>query len=256
MQVRVLGCSGGVGVGLRTTSLLLDDDILIDCGTGVGDLSMAELQRIRHVFITHAHLDHICMLPLLVDTIFDDLEGASIQVHASKPVLAVLRKHIFNWQVWPDFFALPDKKIPVLIEAPLENGDTVEINGRCIEALPVEHSVPALGYLVTGEQSKVLAFSGDTGSGVKFWEALNARKRLDYLIVECAYAETERALAEKARHYYPASLARDFSLLEHAPEVFITHLKPACEAAIIVEIAEKIPSIPVRRLQIGHVFTL
>ena len=34
MKLRVLGCSGGIG-GNRTTSFLLDHDVLIDAGTGL-----------------------------------------------------------------------------------------------------------------------------------------------------------------------------------------------------------------------------
>ena len=50
MRIRVLGCSGGIGgANLRTTSLLIDDDILVDAGTGVGDLSIAELKRISTI---------------------------------------------------------------------------------------------------------------------------------------------------------------------------------------------------------------
>ena len=41
MKVRVLGCSGGIGGrSLRTTSLLVDDDILIDAGTGLTELPL------------------------------------------------------------------------------------------------------------------------------------------------------------------------------------------------------------------------
>jgi ribonuclease BN (tRNA processing enzyme) len=44
MRLRVLGCSGGIGgQHNRTTSFLVDQDILIDAGTGVGDLSLGEL---------------------------------------------------------------------------------------------------------------------------------------------------------------------------------------------------------------------
>ena len=44
MRLRVLGCSGGIGGRhLRTTSFLVDSDVLLDAGTGVGDLSLAEL---------------------------------------------------------------------------------------------------------------------------------------------------------------------------------------------------------------------
>ena len=52
MRLRVLGCSGGIGGRhLRTTSFLVDSDVLIDAGTGVGDLSLAELSLIDHIFI-------------------------------------------------------------------------------------------------------------------------------------------------------------------------------------------------------------
>jgi ribonuclease BN (tRNA processing enzyme) len=72
MKVRVLGCSGGIGgYHLRTTSMLVDHDILIDAGTGVADLSLAELALIDHVFLTHSHLDHIASLPLLIDSVSD-----------------------------------------------------------------------------------------------------------------------------------------------------------------------------------------
>ena len=70
MKLRVLGCSGGIGGRhLRTTSFLLDGDILIDAGTGVGDLTLAELSQIDHIFVTHSHLDHVTSIPFLVDTV-------------------------------------------------------------------------------------------------------------------------------------------------------------------------------------------
>lgn len=48
MKLRVLGCSGGIGgIGgrhLRTSSFLVDHDILIDAGTGVAELSVMNWQ--------------------------------------------------------------------------------------------------------------------------------------------------------------------------------------------------------------------
>ena len=67
MRVRVLGCSGAIAQGCRTTSFLLDDDVLVDAGTGVGDLSLEEMARIHHVLLTHSHLDHVASLPLMLD---------------------------------------------------------------------------------------------------------------------------------------------------------------------------------------------
>ena len=45
MQVRVLGCSGAIARDCRTTSFLLDADVLVDAGTGVGDLTLDEMAQ-------------------------------------------------------------------------------------------------------------------------------------------------------------------------------------------------------------------
>lgn len=69
MQVRVLGCSGAIARDCRTTSFLIDGRILIDAGTGVGDLTLDEMQAVDDVFLTHSHLDHIAALPLMLDAV-------------------------------------------------------------------------------------------------------------------------------------------------------------------------------------------
>jgi len=52
MRVRVLGCSGGINQDVATTSYMVDDDILVDAGTGVCNLSIS-LLRIRTWTIFH-----------------------------------------------------------------------------------------------------------------------------------------------------------------------------------------------------------
>jgi hypothetical protein len=49
MQVRVLGCSGAIAKDCRTTSFLVDTDLLVDAGTGVGDLTLDEMAAIDDV---------------------------------------------------------------------------------------------------------------------------------------------------------------------------------------------------------------
>src|SRR5262245_13133766 len=102
MKLTILGCSGGISSGLRTTSMLLGEDVLIDAGTGVGDLSIEALAKIDHVFVTHSHLDHICSIPFLVDTV-GQMRNQPLTVHGIKPTVDALRSHIFNNRIWPDF---------------------------------------------------------------------------------------------------------------------------------------------------------
>ena len=145
MRVKVLGCSGGIGGALRTTSFLVDEDILIDAGTGVGDLSIEQLTAIDHVFITHSHLDHITSLPFLLDTVMG-LRPHPVTVYAIADTLKILREHIFNWKVWPDFSVIPDAAQPFLQYKEIKLGMTVDLAGRKITALPANHVVPAVGY--------------------------------------------------------------------------------------------------------------
>src|SRR5436190_13023225 len=129
MKIRVLGCSGGIGGGLRTTALLVDDDILVDAGTGVGDLSLEALAKIDHIFVSHSHLDHVASIPFLVDTV-GWMRGHPIVVHGLRETLDILREHLFNWKLWPDFTRIPDAERPFMRFHEIPVGETVEVGWR------------------------------------------------------------------------------------------------------------------------------
>lgn len=253
MKVRILGCSGGIGGRhLRTTSMLVDHDILIDCGTGVADLSIAELAQVDHVFITHTHMDHIACLPLMIDTA-GDLRNHPLVVHAIPEIEEILRTHIFNWAVWPDFTEIPTPEKPWLRFEPITVGNTCELGGRRITPLPVNHTVPAVGYQLDSGKSS-LVFSGDTGPAPQFWNAVNTINNLDTLIIETAFSNRERKLAEVSMHLCPSMLLEELRNLQSKPEIFITHLKPGQIELTMAEIEEGIGDFRPRMLQNNQVF--
>lgn len=231
MKLRVLGCSGGISQGLHTSSYMIDDDILLDAGTGVGDLTLEEMRKIKHVFITHSHMDHVLSVPLLVDTLFSDLQDRPLLVHARTETIKILKEHIFNWQLWPDFTELPDKASPVLKFIEMNPGDSITLGERRIEMVNVNHTVPASAYIVETPE-KVFAYSGDTTTTDDFWKSLNNRSRVDFVIVETAFSEEEIELSKIARHYCPSLLAEDLQKLKHRTKIGISHLKPGEEKMI------------------------
>lgn len=255
MKIRILGCSGGIGGRhLRTTSILVDNDILIDCGTGVADLSIAELAQIDHVFLTHSHMDHIACLPLMIDTV-GDMRNRALTVHALPATAEILRAHIFNWAVWPDFSEIPSSKKPWLAFESIEVGQRVELDGRRIVPLPANHTVPAVGYLLDSGRVS-LAFSGDTGPCPALWQAVNAIDNLKTLIIETAFSNRERKLAEASRHLCPSMLLEELRYLQSQPEIFITHLKPGQIELTMEEIEGSIGEFKPRMLQNNQVFEL
>jgi cAMP phosphodiesterase len=253
MKLRILGCSGGIGgEALRTTALLVDDDILIDAGTGVGDISIDELARIDHLFLTHTHLDHIACLPLMIDSVADR-RNRPLTVYGIPEVLGILRKHVFNWQVWPDFAEIPSADRPFMRYQPIELLQPLTIGARIITPLPVDHTVPAVGYrLDSGAGS--LVFSGDTGPCDAFWQAVNQIDNLRHVIIECAFPDSEAALAVLSKHLCPSMLASELRKLERPCEIHITHLKPGQMEVTMAEIERCLGEFNPRMLRNNQVF--
>ena len=254
MNLRILGCSGGIGADLRTTSLLIDDDILIDAGSGVGDLSLEELKKIRHIFLTHTHMDHFTFLPLMVDSIFGSIQEP-ILVHGQPKTIEALKTHIFNWIIWPDFSKLPTEKEPVMRFERMMPGSSMTLGGRNLEMIEVNHIVPGVGYRVECE-SGAFAFTGDTTNHDNFWNVLNGHKSLDLLICEVAFPNSLEDLAKRAGHYSPHLLSQDLVKLEHQPDIYISHTKPGQEDEIVSQCQQAVPGRKIFRLFGGNQFTL
>ena len=253
MRLRVLGCSGSIGgQHNRTTSFLVDQDILIDAGTGVGDLSLAELALIDHIFVTHSHLDHVNSIAFFLDSV-GALRPKPVTVYATGPTIETLKKHLFNWDVWPDFTQIPTPEEPWLRYQEIEVGQVIALGGRKITVLPAVHTVPAVGYhLDSGKGS--LVFTGDTGPNDALWPLVNRIENLKFLIIETAFSDKERRLAELALHLCPSMLAEELAKLKRPAEIYITHLKPSEVELTMQEIDELPGDLRPRPLLNNHVF--
>ena len=254
MKLKILGCSGGIGGDLRTTSMLLDHDVLIDAGTGVGDLSIGELALIDHIFVTHSHMDHVTSIPFLLDTV-GWMREKPITLYATRETLAILHEHLFNWKLWPDFAQIPDPSRPVLRYQAIEIGVPVRIGEREITALPANHVVPAVGYHIDSGNAS-LVFSGDTTTNDALWQHVNAIGNLRYLIIETALSDRERALAIASKHLCPSLLADELAKLTLSPDIYITHLKPREADVIMEEIFARVAERRPQMLRNNQVFEL
>lgn len=254
MRLRILGCSGSIGGQQhRTTSFLVDQDILIDAGTGVGELSLPELTLIDHVFVTHSHLDHVDSIAFILDSV-GGLRSRPLTVHATAQTIEILKKNLFNWDIWPDFTSIPTPQEPFMRYQEIAVGGVVDIGGgRKITALPAVHTVPAVGYwLDSGKGS--LVFSGDTGPNDALWEVVNGVDNLKYLIIETAFSDKDRRLAELALHLCPSMLGEELAKLKRPVEVYITHLKPSEIELTMQEIEELSAASPPKLLHNNQVF--
>ncbi|MBH9551829.1 MBL fold metallo-hydrolase [Inhella gelatinilytica] len=257
MSLRVLGCSGAIAAGFRTTSFLLDERVLMDAGTGVGDLTLEQLERIDQVLLTHSHLDHILSLPLLADSVMRRRRAQGrppIEVMALPQTVQALREHLFNNQIWPDFTRLPTPEAPVLCLRPIELGQRLTLcTGRGVEVLPAAHTVPGCGYALRSlTHDHWLVFTGDTGPCPAFWERLHSLT-VSHLIIEVAFGDDECWLASVSGHHCPTTLTAELRHLRYWPEVWLTHMKPGEAPAVLAQLAAQpaVSSRP-RVLEVGQ----
>lgn len=179
---------------------------------------------IDHIFVTHSHLDHIACIPFLVDSV-GFMRDRPLTIYASQETLDILKQHIFNWKIWPDFCEIPSVNHPYMRYEAVELGETVKLGTRKITAIPANHVVPAVGYrLDSGKAS--LVFSGDTTTNAALWEVVNQIENLRYLIIETAFSNSEKELAVLSKHLCPSLVAEELANLKRKAEIYITHLKP------------------------------
>ena len=255
MRIKTLGCSGGIGAGSRTSAMLIDNDVLIDAGTGIGDLGLADLHAIRHVFLTHAHLDHIAGLPMLVDANFAVDFEQPVTVYARTETLDAISAHLFNDVIWPDFTKIPSADNAMLRYVVCNPGDTVEIGNRRFNAVDVSHSVPSLGFTVHNSGG-VFAVSGDTKTNETLWPALNSCDDLKVLVIEVSFPDEQKDLAATSGHYCPATMCRDLERLKHNPDIWLTGMKPGEEARILEQVIKAAPDKSINMLSRGTILNV
>lgn len=248
MEVRVLGCSGGIGDGSYTSAYLVDGETLLDCGTGVTRLSLGALRRIRHIFLTHAHLDHFVALPFLLAVRCNEQQGAPVVVHATAEAIRLLQANVFNNQIWPDFTTIPTLEAPGLRFAVMEAGETVQLPNGSVTAHPACHTPSSISFALDNGEAQ-LFYSGDTVASPGVLAAINAQPNLRHLIVETTFPDRQADLAAASYHLCPSMLAALVADIRSSPTIHVTHNKPGYGNEIMSEVTALLPQRDIRQLQ-------
>jgi cAMP phosphodiesterase len=244
LRIKVLGCYGGQLLGFHLTSFLVNDSILIDAGSPTEALNLEDQFAIRHIFLSHTHLDHIKDIAFLVDNrSLKRMGGVNINrqivVHSLPENLDVLRQDFFNNRVWPDFSRIPSASDPILVFEPITAEQTVEVDGVQVTAILVNHPVPCTGFLIN-QDNKQFIYTADTGSTDRIWEVANAQPNLKGIIVDCSFPNAYEKLAKTSGHLTPNSMAEElskFKRLGNVP-VYLYHMKPETLDVLTSEVGE------------------
>lgn len=223
MKLRVLGSAGAELPDFRPPAFLLDDQLLLDAGTIGSVLSEEEQWKIHTIFITHSHLDHIRSIPALADNIIIKNQPHTVSVRSSADVIEAMQNHLFNNIIWPDFTKIPSTENPVIKFMTITPYQEYTVNQYRVTAIPVNHTVPTVGYLVKSG-GRTLVYTGDTGPTEEIWTYCSGA---DALIVEVSFPDSMKDLAQLTKHLTAAMLVEELAKIDELPtRILITHPKP------------------------------
>ena len=253
MRLRILGNAGGSCRGFYSMSALVNDQILLDAGTGVQRLGIGQVKKVEHVLLTHSHLDHTAMLFFLMDCQIGAHPG--LRVHALQETATALRKGFLNDKIWPDFENIKINGNAVMSFRYLKPYQTVELCGCKITPLPVRHAVPTLGFCLHGEREDFVFVSDIIDADAAFWRYLKSLKRLRRMTMEVSFPDSMAAVAKESCHLTPKSFAGLLKKIPAGVEVFYCHTKPQAAARVGEEMRRHFGS-SVKPLKRDDVFDL
>ncbi|MDX8408666.1 MAG: 3',5'-cyclic-nucleotide phosphodiesterase [Mariprofundales bacterium] len=248
MRIRVLGCYGGQLLGFHLSSFLVNDSILLDAGAPTESLTLEEQHHIRHIFISHVHLDHIKDIAFLADNrslkrLGGDSRNRCMVVHSVPENIGYLKQHFINDIIWPDFTKIPSAEDPILQLEPLVEEQAVEVDGIRITPIRVNHPVPCTAFLLEEDGAQFI-YSADTGPTDRLWEVANAQPNLQGLILDCSFPNSQQFLADLSGHMTSHDVGKELKKLNRLGEVpiYLFHMKPEALNTMMDEIGnEAIP---------------
>ncbi len=235
MQIHVVGCDGGIAPGKLTTCFRLSESLLIDAGSVCGGLDLDEQSKIRDIFISHTHLDHIRDLGFLADNMLGEVNR--INLYALPEVNRRLKEHFFNYAIWPDFTKIPTPQNPFYVLHDIEAETKYDFGDITILPVRVNHVVPSTGFVLEDRESCIV-ISGDTGPTERIWEVSKTYKKINEFFVELAFPNALQEIADASKHFTPATLKKELEKFERDDTpMALYHQKPKYADQIHKEIA-------------------
>jgi len=234
MQIRVVGCDGGVAPGKLTTCFQLSESLLIDAGSICSGLDFNEQSKVRDIIISHTHLDHVRDLGFLADNMLGEVDR--VNIYALSEVNRDLKKHFFNDRIWPDFTKIPTIQNPFYKLHDIEPEQKYEFGDLTVLAVRVDHAVTSTGFILEDQDGAVI-ISGDTGPTERIWQVCKTYNNIKGYIIELAFPNSQQAIADAAKHFTPATLKKELRKFSRNDiEIALYHLKPKYAAEIRNEI--------------------
>ncbi len=233
MRVRILTSAPGDRPEQYLTTFVVEDTVAIDAGALGLHSASCDAGHLAHIFITHTHVDHVGTLPLFLEG-WRDHRNSPARVYGSPATLSQLREHLFIDGVWLDYSQVQARTDWVEL-LPVETERPVPIGNLRITGVPVDHTIPTLGYIVE-DGSSAFVFGADSGPTERLWEIARATPGLRTAFLECSFPNRLGELAAKTGHLTPELWTRELKKIPADVSVLAVHIKPRYRDEVVAEL--------------------
>lgn len=235
MRVHVAPSPASAGPGHALSTFLIDDTLAIDAGALGISWSPVKLAKVRDVFLTHTHIDHVAGLPIFLDTYYG--LGPPPVIHGLPATLQSLRDDLFNDRLFPDFVRLSTILPPFLILNEVTPGVPTQRGPFTITPFLVDHPVPTASYLIDDGHT-VLAIITDTAAVPDVYARIAAIPRLGAIFLECAFPNEQAQLAQVSKHLTPSLFAEAAAVFPDSVPIYVIHIKPRFYDSVCAELRD------------------
>ena len=220
LKVSILGSGSATPTSKRLSTaqaLSINETIyLIDCAEGTQmqiRRYKIKLQRIKAIFITHLHGDHVFGLPGLLASLSMIDRKEPLSMYGPPPLKEWLK-------TYTNFFSSPEYQLDIHTLTSRVAEIIYEDKNVTVSSFPLKHGIPTYGYLFTEKRSaRSYACCTDTVYKEDLAELI---KDVDLLYHEATYGN-ERKTRAKETYHCTAEDAAKIALAAGAGKLVIGH---------------------------------
>lgn len=213
MKLIFLGTGGFHPNERRHTAGLLIPEIGVafDAGTSAFRIADRMTTPDLQLFLTHAHLDHICGLSyLLVPLLHERIRQCTIW--GAPATLDAVRTHLFSAPIFPIVPRFELRELPERIAVP----------GGVVTHHPLHHPGGSLGFRFDGDDGRSFAYVTDTTTNPDYIDFIRG---VNVLIHECYYPDRDQQWCAPTGHSHTSAVA-ELAKTANVGRLYLTHIDP------------------------------
>ncbi len=236
MKIVLVPSASGSGRAYHyLSSYVIDDSVAVDAG-GLGfHGALADQARVRNVFLTHSHIDHLASLPIFLENVYG-AHPEGVVVHGGAAVLDCLQRDVFNDRLMPDFIRISRERTPAFLRLSLlEEGRTVTADGLRLTPVAVDHVVPTFAFVIEGPETAVAVVT-DTAPTEAIWRRCRETPNLKAVFLEASFPNSAAPLAALSRHLTSGQFIHEAKMVGPDVQIIAVHLKPRTHDQVTAEV--------------------